>query len=107
MGEFIIKYWLQWGFGLIVAGLGAGYKILAKRIQKQMHNQKALHDGTQALLRNEIIKEYDKYIDRGYIPIYALENVSAMYVAYHDLGGNGTITKIVEELNDLPAKEKR
>jgi hypothetical protein len=107
MKELIIKYWLQWVFGLIVAGMGAGYKVLAKRIQKQMQNQKALHDGTQALLRNEIIKEYDKYMDRGYIPIYAMENVSAMYDAYHALGGNGTITKLVEELKEIPSKTKR
>ena len=31
-----------------------------------------------------------------------MENVLESYAAYHSLGGNGTITKMVEELKQLP-----
>ena len=41
-------------------------------------------------------------MEKGYIPIYAMENVLESYNAYHSLGGNGTITKMVEELKQLP-----
>ena len=61
----------------------------------------ALFAGVRSLLRKEIIDEYNHYMDAGYIPIYALENVVEMYKAYHRLGGNGACTKIVEELKDL------
>ena len=105
MKEFILKYWLQVLFGLAVSGIGVAYKTLSKRIHKQLYDQKALKDGTQALLRNQIIKEYDKYTSKGSIPIYGMENVNAMYSAYHALGGNGTITKILEELKELPSRE--
>ena len=40
---------------------------------------------------------------KEYIPIYAMENIGEMYKAYHRLGGNGTITKLVEELKKLPS----
>ena len=106
MREFVIKYWLEVVFGAVAAGLATAYKLLSKKVHKQICDQKSLRDGTQALLRNEIIKEYDKYIERGYIPIYAMENVSSMYEAYHSLGGNGTITKLMEELRELPTKQK-
>ena len=106
MRDFIIKYWVEALFGVIAAGLGWAYKKLSKRVQRQVSDQKSLRDGTQALLRNEIIKEYDKYIERGYIPIYAMENVTSLYRAYHALGGNGTITKLMDELKELPTKQK-
>ena len=38
------------------------------------------------------------------LPLYgdAQETVLESYAAYHSLGGNGTITKMVEELKQLP-----
>ena len=66
----------------------------------------ALFAGERSLLRKEIIDEYNHYMDMGYIPIYALENVVEMYKAYHRLGGNGACTKIVEELKDLSSYQR-
>ena len=67
----------------------------------------ALFAGVRSLLRKEIIDEYNHYMDVGYIPIYALENVVEMYKAYHRLGGNGACTKIVEELKDLSSYQHK
>ncbi len=103
MKDFIIKYWMQVLFGIASGGLGVAYKALSKRL----HDQKALKEGTQSLLRSEIIRCYDMYIDRGHISIHGLESVLAMYDAYHKLGGNGTVTKLVDELRELPVKTKR
>lgn len=66
----------------------------------------ALFAGVRSLLRKEIIDYYNHYMDLGYIPIFAMENVIDMYRAYHRLGGNGTITKIVEELKDLSSYQR-
>lgn len=66
----------------------------------------ALFAGVRSLLRKEIIDYYNHYMDLGYIPIFAMENVIDMYRAYHRLGGNGTITKIVEELKELSSHHK-
>ena len=103
MQDFICKYWPEALFTLILAIFGGAYKRLSKKVHKELCDQRSLRDGTQALLRNEIIKLYEKYISLGWIPIYAMENILAMYEAYHSLGGNGTITKIVDELRALPS----
>lgn len=66
----------------------------------------ALFAGVRSLLRKEIIDYYNHYMDLGYIPIFAMENVIDMYRAYHRLGGNGTITKIVEELKELSSFQR-
>ena len=74
--EFIIKYWLEVLFGLIVAGLGAGYRNLASRLKEQ----EAIKLEIQALLRDRIIQAYNHYLEKGYCPIYARQNVEALFV---------------------------
>ena len=98
--DWVIKYWVQVLFGSLVAAVGALYKLLLAERKKR----KALEAGVRAMLRNDIIKLADKYLDEGEIPFYGLENLNGMYDAYHTLGGNGTVTKLVEEVRRLPTR---
>lgn len=102
--EWVAKYWLEVLFGGVLAALTAGYKVLAGRIKKRTEADRALEDGVRAMLRNDIIALADKYLDEGDIPMHAMETVTAMYDAYHKLGGNGTITKLVDEVKRLPTR---
>ena len=43
----------------------------------------------------------------GSIPSYAYENFLEMYEAYHKLGGNGMITKMKEEIEELHLGKSR
>ena len=62
--------------------------------------------GSRPLLRDRIIQAYNHYTEKGYCPIYGLENVEEMYRQYHALGGNGTITELVERVKELPTQPK-
>ena len=106
MPEWITKYWLEWIFGLVIAALTAGYRHLSKKVKDDAKKRKALEDGVCALLRSQIIHDFNSYTDKGYCPIYGRENVDSMYDAYHKLGGNGTITDLVEDLKKLPTEKK-
>ena len=106
MKNFITKYWVQWVMGTITAGMIALYRKITRKLQKQAADQKALKEGTQSLLRSEIIRCYDMYMERGSISIHGRESMEAMYKAYHQLGGNGTITKLFEELGELPTRTR-
>lgn len=103
--DLFINKWVEIIFGFIAAGLVALYKKLSSKLKKQACDQNALKDGTLALLRNEIIHSYDKYIYRKWIPIYARENVLKLYEAYHQLGGNGAIDKLIEEIEALSSND--
>lgn len=67
---------------------------------------RALKMGMQAMMRDRIVQAYYHYIERGWITLHGLENVEKLYTEYHKLGGNGTVTKLVEDLRELPVKEK-
>ena len=75
-----------------------------KRIKSDNQKSDALMNGVQALLRREIIAEYNHSSEQGYIPIYGMENVLDMYNAYKELGGNGMAAKLVEALKQLPTE---
>ena len=62
--------------------------------------------GTQCLLRAEIIRSHEKYIDKGYCPVYAKESLTREYQAYHNLGGNDVATALYEQLMTLPNERR-
>lgn len=67
---------------------------------------KALKMGMQAMMRDRIVQAYYHYSDRGWITLHGLENAEKLYAEYHRLGGNGTVTKLVEDLRELPVRDK-
>jgi hypothetical protein len=75
-------------------------------LQNQKKDRDANSKGTMLLLRVQLIEYHDKYTALGEIPSYAYQNFCEMYEAYHALGGNGMITKMHEEIEELHLKRK-
>lgn len=76
------------------------------RIAKETEERLANSKGTMLLLRVQLIEYHDKYMKIGEIPSYAYQNFCEMYEAYHELGGNGMITKMMHEIEELHLKKK-
>ena len=106
MLEIIVKYWVQWACGIGAAAIGTAFRYLLKRQKASDTRQRATELGIQALLRDRIIQAYYHYSERGWITLHGLENVEALYKEYHALGGNGTVTKLVEDLRELEVRDK-
>jgi hypothetical protein len=100
MVEFILKYWIEFLFGLIISGMG----VIGKILYSQYLKNKAIGKGVEALLRNGIVQTYNKWSEKGYCPIYARENAIRMYEPYHTLGGNDVATDLIEDLKKLPTE---
>ena len=75
-----------------------------ERIAEERKKRDANSAGTMLLLR--VIEYHGKYMKLGKIPSYAYENFCEMYEAYHRLGGNGMITKMKQEIEELHLKQK-
>ena len=89
--QLLIKYWIE----ILLTSITTGIIYIFKQYG-------VLKNGMIALLRNEIVRIYDKYTKLGYCPSYMKENINEMYVNYHKLGGNGMVTSMVSELFKLP-----
>lgn len=97
----------QWlcllGVPTIIAGT---VKYLKSLIKKNKDDTVALKLGIQALLRSQMIADYNKYSEKGYAPMYARENFENCWKQYHSLGANGVMDDLHEKFLDLPVREK-
>lgn len=79
-------------------------------IKKQLNQAKADNDavklGIQALLRAQMISEWNRWSDKGYAPIYARENFENCYKQYEALGANGVINDLRKKFLELPLEKK-
>lgn len=95
--EFLFSILLMIATGVI--GYIGG--MMKKRISKEIDEDRAIKNGLRALLREKIIEICDRCIDRGYVHIHNLESIDDLYIQYHELGGNGMVTKLVEDVRKL------
>lgn len=75
-------------------------------LKNQKKDRDANSKGTMLLLRVQLIEYHSKYTKADSIPSYAYENFCEMYEAYHELGGNGMVTKMKKEIDELHLKKK-
>ena len=86
--------------------LGLATAALVGRIKRERQHDEATEKGLQALLRDRLIYQYDKYKDKGFAPIYARENFENLYKQYHALGANGVMDDIYNEFRKLPTRSE-
>lgn len=84
---------------LVAAVVTAGIKFVLAQI-------KGIKLGVQALLRAQMIAEYNKWEEKGYAPIYARQNFENCWVQYHSLGANGVMDDIHKKFLKLPTEPK-
>lgn len=75
-------------------------------LKNQKRDRDANSKGTMLLLRVQLIEYHSKHTQLGNIPSYAYQNFCEMYEAYHELGGNGMVTKMKQEIEELHLKQK-
>ena len=74
------------------------------KIEDQMREQQhaALVGGVEALLRDRLLHGMEEGLANGYAPISKAESLNSMYLAYHNLGGNGIVTETYKRFMALP-----
>ena len=105
MIDFIIKYWIEFAFGILTAVVSFGFKSLKKKIQEKESEQNAIKVAMIAILHDKLFSLCKQYLALGYIPVDdsegIMDNVKGIYEAYHALGGNGTGTDIYNKFLKL------
>lgn len=95
MKEFVTEHIIEFLLGVVTTALVA-------KIKQQKKESNSLKDGMLSLLRAELIRSGEKYMEKEWVPIYAKDAYDKAYNAYHGLGGNGTMTQLHEQVMELP-----
>lgn len=88
--------------GIIVTGLSGYLTATIKNYKKKENTQE---EALKCLLRSAITSKYYVYSELKSIPLYEKENLNYMNEQYIKMGGNSYISKIMEEINQLPIKK--
>ena len=100
--SYIGAHWLEWLFALLLAVLAGAWKKVSDRLKLEHDKNEAVAEGVQALLRESIVSNYNRYLEKGYCPIYAKESLKKVYHAYHNLKGNDVATSLYKKVLDMP-----
>lgn len=101
MWDFILKYWLEFLFGIIVAGLSAAYASLVRKFKKERSKNAAIESGLRGILRIQILDTYDRCVAAGKkISVSRKDAIVSIYQSYAALGEHvdDTIKQLYEEL---------
>lgn len=116
LGQLIV---IVIGLGWLGGVLGQWLSALYKRVtqyQDQREEQEAYMERAKAteakvdllvkanlaMLSHHLFSECERLLDRGHVTIVDLENLKRLYEPYHLLGGNGTGTKLYNDVLELP-----
>ena len=80
----------------------SGYTVWLLKRQKK--DRDANSRGTMLMLRAKLIEYHKDWTERDYVTRHGLETFIEMYEAYHELGGNGMVTQLLEEVKELQIK---
>ncbi len=103
--NFIEANWVQWLFAVALSALAWLYRNIAARLKLEQAKNEAIAEGVQSLLRESIVSNYNKYLEKGACPIYAKESIKKVYASYHKLGGNDVATELYRKLLAMPEQE--
>ena len=79
-------------------------KYMLNQIKQNRKDTEAVKLGLQALLRSQMISDYNKYSEKGFAPVYARDNFENCWKQYHSLGCNGVMDDLHEKFLDLPTE---
>lgn len=109
MWQSIVNTALTMLVGLIVTAIFNGAINIPKKKKvedaKREEDFRLLKKGIQALLKNDLKVRYDYWLDQGYAPEDAREDLEAEYRIYHSLGKNGVMDGRRKKFLDLPTEE--
>lgn len=63
----------------------------------------AIGDGVKMTLRDRIYQAYKFHMHNGYCDFADLTHVDNLYKQYQALGGNGSVTKLMDDIHSLPS----
>lgn len=96
--NYIQSNWVEWLFAAAVALLSWGYRKVQLALKDEQKKNEAISNGVQALLRESIVNSYNKYTEKGYMPIYAKDSLKKAYTAYSALDGNDVASELYHKM---------
>lgn len=97
IGETILRWIITFILGTVIGFIGT-------LLKKENKKNKAIENAVQSLLRDRLIEKYRIFKTKKQMTILDKENVDHLYKEYINLGGNGTVKELMEDMDDIEIK---
>ncbi len=101
MIEFIIKYWIQIFFGIIISFV----TLAITKIKSTGTDHELMKESIKVILKSRISEIYEKCKRKQCISIYEKESLIDLYNSYKNLKGNSFVDDLVKDINELETKK--
>ena len=104
---------MEYLISILLSVTSGSLVFIVNNLMKENHNlrekkknddsarENAYTEAIICLLRDKLIVSHHKYVPDGSIPSYAYENWRKMYDSYKQLGGNGLIDGMNDDIEEL------
>lgn len=104
MLDAFLKYWVTWACG-IIAGAFVIFRKRAVAWYKSKKEKKAADEfADRYVLFMKLREIFRDAQEQGYITVDDLDDAEQCYRHYHNLGGNGKATIMIETLRDMEVR---
>ena len=105
MWNFVKAYRQPAFYALIIGVVTAAYRHILRTIKKGRSETAAVKDLMVAQARDRLIQSYYFHVKKGSWPVDSRDAVFDLYKRYELLGGNGTVSRMMEVLHKLEIRE--
>lgn len=104
MLDTILKYWVTWGCGIIAGALLFFRKKMTAWYKTRKQKRAADEFADRYVLFMKLREIFRDAQEQGYITVDDMDDAEQCYIHYHNLGGNGKATIMIETLRDMEVK---
>lgn len=86
----------------LTAMVGGFMRYISKSIKDVHATFHIIKEAQKATMRDILVQRHDYFMSRGHIGKYSLASIEEMFRNYEDLGGNGFVRELMEDIRGLP-----
>lgn len=104
MLDAVMKYWVTWACGIIAGAFVIFRKKMVDWYKTRKQKRAADEFADRYVLFMKLREIFRDAQEQGYITVDDLDDAEQCYRHYHNLGGNGKATIMIETLRDMEVR---
>lgn len=104
MWDVVMKYWVTWACGIVAGLLLFFRKKMTAWYKSRKEKQAADEFADRYVLFMKLRELYREAQEQGYVTVDDMADAEQTYRHYHNLGGNGRATVMIEAMKDMEVR---
>lgn len=104
MLDAFLKYWVTWACGIIAGAFVIFRKRMVAWYKARKEKRAADEFADRYVLFMKLRELYKEAQEQGFVTVDDMADAEQTYIHYHNLGGNGRATVMIEAMKDMEVR---